>query len=186
MSYGNQYHGNQYIGPSLQERAQAPALERDPDGLCNLLSQSVDRASALNESLAKLNQHLSAALVQLREENARLKDRLEAQFKRLTSMDGLLANAEAGRKEQTMAADMIAEERDAYARACKSLIAQVAALESEVARLTARVQQRDKQIAVYNSGGFADADALAEKFIDLTNRIAALEAERDALKERRG
>jgi chromosome segregation ATPase len=33
--------------------------------------------------------------VQLREENARLKDRLEAQFKRLTSMDGLLANAEA-------------------------------------------------------------------------------------------
>ena len=133
---------------------------------------------------------MTAALVQLREENARLKDRLEAQFKRLTSMDGLLANAEAGRKEQTMAADMIAEERDAYARACKSLIAQVAALESEVARLTARVQQRDKQIAVYNSGGFADADALAEKFIDLTNRIAALEAERDAaradLKERRG
>jgi hypothetical protein len=45
-----------------------------------------------------------------------------------------LRDAEAGRKEQTMAADMIAEERDAYARACKSLIAQVAALESEVAR----------------------------------------------------
>ena len=59
-------------------------------------------------------------------------------------------------------------------------------LREENARLTARVQQRDKQIAVYNSGGFADADALAEKFIDLTNRIAALEAERDALKERRG
>ena len=35
------------------------------------------------------------ALVQLRDENARLIDRLEAQFKRLTSMDGLLANAEA-------------------------------------------------------------------------------------------
>ena len=138
----------------------------------------------------QVRQDAAAAFVQLREENARLKDRREAQFKRLTSMDGLLANAEAGRKEQTMAADMIAEERDAYARACKSLIAQVAALESEVARLTARVQQRDKQIAVYNSGGFADADALAEKFIDLTNRIAALEAERDAaradLKERRG
>ena len=63
MSYGNQYHGNQYIGPSLQERAVKPAVERDPDGLCSLLSQSVDRASALNESLAKLNQHMSAVLI---------------------------------------------------------------------------------------------------------------------------
>jgi len=63
MSYGNQYHGNQYVGPSLQERAQAPALERDPDGLCNLLSQSVDRASELNERLAKLTQHLSVVLL---------------------------------------------------------------------------------------------------------------------------
>ena len=59
MSYGNQYHGNQYVGASPQE----PAKERDPDGLCNLLSQSVDRASQLNESLAKLNQHMSAVLL---------------------------------------------------------------------------------------------------------------------------
>ena len=54
---------------------------------------------------------------------------------------------------------------------------------AESARLTARVEQRDRQIAVYNSGGFADADALAEKFIGLTaeverlqRRIAELEA----------
>ena len=39
--------------------------------------------------------------------------------------------------------------------------------------------QRDKQIAAYNSGGFADADALAEKFIDLTNRIAAIDAAKE-------
>jgi len=54
---------------------------------------------------------------------------------------------------------------------------------AEVAKLKARVEQRDKQIAVYNSGGFADADALAEKSIELTAKIAALEAERDALKQ---
>jgi hypothetical protein len=59
MTYGNQYHGNQYIGASPQE----PVKERDPDGLCNLLSQSMDRASQLNESLAKLNQHMSAVLL---------------------------------------------------------------------------------------------------------------------------
>ena len=45
--------------------------------------------------------------------------------------------------------------------------------EAEVARLKARVEQRDKQIAVYNSGGFADADALAEKFITLTDELSA-------------
>ena len=55
--------------------------------------------------------------------------------------------------------------------------------EAEVARLKDRVEQRDKQIAVYNSGGFADADALAESVIELTARIAALEAERDAIRE---
>ena len=57
--------------------------------------------------------------------------------------------------------------------------------EAEVARLKDRVEQRDRQIAVYNSGGFADADALAESVIELKARIAALEAERDALKAER-
>ena len=56
--------------------------------------------------------------------------------------------------------------------------------EAEVARLKDRVEQRDRQIAVYNSGGFADADALAEKFIELTAKIATLEAERDAWKSK--
>jgi len=43
--------------------------------------------------------------------------------------------------------------------------------------LRARVAQQDRQIAVYNNGGFADADALAEKFIELTERVERAEAE---------
>jgi chromosome segregation ATPase len=105
-------------------------------------------------------------------EVARLKERLEARFKRLTSMDGLLANAEAGRKEQTMAADMIAEERDAYARACKSLIAQVVALEAEVARL------KQWQVDMVAKA----ADKSLDGYRELGAKCAALEAERDALR----
>jgi hypothetical protein len=42
--------------------------------------------------------------------------------------------------------------------------------------LIERIAQRDRQIAVYDSGGFKDADALAEKYLDTLERIAALEA----------
>jgi hypothetical protein len=50
-------------------------------------------SSVLNDM--RLLSNAAVALRGLRDENARLKDRLEAQFKRLTSMDGLLANADA-------------------------------------------------------------------------------------------
>lgn len=43
--------------------------------------------------------------------------------------------------------------------------------------LKARLQQRDKQIAVFNSGGFADADALAEKFLDLQSELHAFRSQ---------
>ena len=56
-------YGQGSFSTANQQYQQAPAVERDPDGLCTLLSQSVDRASALNESLAKLNQHMSAVLI---------------------------------------------------------------------------------------------------------------------------
>ena len=59
----NNYGQGNFSTANQQYNSQAPAVERDPDGLCNLLSQSVDRASVLNESLAKLNQHMSAVLL---------------------------------------------------------------------------------------------------------------------------
>ena len=54
-----------------------------------------DRTIAPQRDFSQAIHEAAAALAQLRDENARLKDRIEAQFKRLTSMDGLLANAEA-------------------------------------------------------------------------------------------
>ena len=57
------YGQGNFATTNQQYNPQAPAVERDPDGLCNLLAQSSDRASALNESLAKLNQHMSAVLL---------------------------------------------------------------------------------------------------------------------------
>lgn len=47
----------------------------------------------------------------------------------------------------------------------------------EIARWKHRAETAEARLAVYNSGGFADADALAAQFITLT-------AERDALAER--
>ena len=46
--------------------------------------------------------------------------------------------------------------------------------QGEVKKLRAR-------LSLYNSGGFADADALAAKFIDLTAELDRLREERDAL-----
>ena len=86
------------------------------------------------------------------------------------------------RDSEALARGQIAEQMIEIARLTERLTKFNEARE----RAEARVEQRDKQIAVYNNGGFADADALAEKFIDLTNRIAALEAEREAANERAG
>ena len=69
-----------------------------PADLDALVARLNDAAYRFGDSYpvdAARQREAAAALVQLREENARLKDRLEAQFKRLTSMDGLLANADA-------------------------------------------------------------------------------------------
>ena len=43
-----------------------------------------------------------------------------------------------------------------------------------IAALKLRVEQRDKQIAVFNRNGFSDADALAEKYLDLEIENAVL------------
>ena len=59
MNYGNQYNRS----PQEPASMLSSPVERDPDGLCNLLSQATDRAAELNERLAKLNQHLSAVLI---------------------------------------------------------------------------------------------------------------------------
>ena len=50
--------------PAMQQyNESSKPVERDPDGLCNLLSQATDRATDLNERLAKLSQHMSAVLI---------------------------------------------------------------------------------------------------------------------------
>jgi hypothetical protein len=49
--------------------------------------------------------------------------------------------------------------------------------DASIERLTARVAQRDRQIEAFNSGGFADADAMAEKYLDLESSLAAAKQE---------
>ncbi len=39
--------------------------------------------------------------------------------------------------------------------------------ETALAAANERIAQRDRQIDAFNSGGFADADAMAEKYLDL-------------------
>ena len=48
---------------------------------------------------------------------------------------------------------------------------------AELAAAKARIAQRDAQIAVYNIGGFADADALAERYLSVVNELAAAKAD---------
>lgn len=56
---------------------------------------------------------------------------------------------------------------------------------AQITALTQRLAQRDRQIEVFNSGGFADADALAEKFLDLTAKIAEQQAQVEKLTRER-
>lgn len=46
----------------------------------------------------------------------------------------------------------------------------------ELDRYKARVEQLTRQIAVYNSNGFADADALAEKYLEQAQTLETLRA----------
>jgi hypothetical protein len=51
------------------------------------------------------------------------------------------------------------------------LEAENAALRKQIEALSARVKQRDRQIDAFNTGGFADADAMAEKYLDLVEKL---------------
>jgi hypothetical protein len=82
----------------------------------------------------------------------------------------------------TLRADLAAaraeEERlDRALEQCRALLGQsvndVQPLRDKLAAAKDRIAQRDAQIAVYNSGGFADADALAEKFWAQSADLAA-------------
>ena len=128
----------------------------DVDALVASLSKSCKVADSCPEC-ALDRAEAAAALVQLREENARLlADPMNVGWQR--AQDAIKDRAAA--------------------------VSQWKAANQRIAALEVRVEQRDRQIAVYNSGGFADADALAEKFIELTAKIAALEAERDIANDR--
>ena len=83
---------------------------------------------------------LRERVAELEAENARLKERLEVQFKRLTSMDGLLANAEAER--DALAAAMPSEGADA-ALAYAAMKTERDALRAERAE-----SERDRMLAV--------------------------------------
>jgi len=63
---------------------------------------------------------------------------------------------------------------DGAAAALQALSIFKTVAQGEVKKLRAR-------LSLYNSGGFADADALAAKFIDLTAELDRLREERDAL-----
>jgi hypothetical protein len=58
---------------------------------------------------------------------------------------------------------------------------EISSLRDYLAAAKDRIAQRDAQIAVYNSGGFADADALAEKFLAQSADLAAARAEEERL-----
>jgi len=123
-------------------------------------------------------QQAAAALVQLRDSEAlargkiaeqmieigQLQDRLEGYFKRLTSMDGLLANAEAEVAQ-------CENDRDRYAREANRA-------EAEMARLLADPMNVGWQRA---QDAIRDRAAAVSQWKAAKQRIAALEGERDAL-----